>query len=679
MKPKTSRWLKNLNPEQRQAVETVEGPLLVLAGAGSGKTRVITHRVAHMMEAHAVEPGQILAMTFTNKAAAEMRQRLAAMVGAKQATGVTLSTFHSLGLRILRHEWGRGRKRSKRFTIYDTGDQLAALREVGRRIRLERSLDLDSILQRISAFKNAFIGPDAVPTPGDDPYDVAAAELYPGYMEQLEAFAAVDFDDLVCLPCALMEGSKACRKRWSDRFRYVLVDEYQDTNHAQLRMLHAIAGPHRNLCVVGDDDQSIYGWRGAEVKNILRFEKDFSGAKTVYLQRNYRSVAPVLKLANKVIAENKQRHKKKLIPVREGGAAVRVIVCSDGDSEASWVARFIADEVRKGRRRARDVAVLYRSNLLSRDLETELRVEGIPYRVLGGQAFYESKEVKDLLAYLRVCCNPGDEISLRRIINFPPRGIGIQTINTLGGWAEKNEVSFYKTLQQADEILDGSRSAGAVAGFLELIKRHRGRLNGKTLQAAGVRELVEDLRLRDTINGSKAPIKAVERRLAQLGAVVEGVASYCDRVEKPTLLDYVNRTALTSSDDEIDGDAGDVVTLSTLHGSKGLEFPLVVLIGCEEGYLPHERTLNPRQNDLNVGDIAEERRLCYVGITRAMDELVLTRCNVRMQRGRPVPRTPSRFLDGVPESLLTVEDLCREPDAGEVQSMLADLLAKLES
>jgi len=685
-----SRWLKNLNPEQREAVQTITGPLLVLAGAGSGKTRVITHRVAHMMEL-SIDPQQILGVTFTNKAAAEMRQRLTGMVG-QGASKVTLSTFHSLGLHILRAERAR-RKRSGALSVFDTGDQLSCLRELCHRIHLERSLDLGSILQRISAYKNAFVEPgDSVAS--EDPYDEAATLLYPAYQEQLQAYSAVDFDDLVCLPTRMMEQSDACRHRWSDRFRHVLVDEYQDTNAAQLRMLRAIAGPHRNLCVVGDDDQSIYGWRGAEVRNILRFAKDFPGAKTVTLGRNYRSVGSVLRLAGAVIARNPERHEKTLVAVREEGTPVRMVVTSDGDSEARWIVSHIREALAGGRRGG-DIAVLYRSNLFSRELESELRAEGIPYRVLGGTSFFESKEVKDLVAYLRICANPADEISLRRVINAPPRGIGPRTVSTLSDWSEKHQTSFYQALRQADEILGGGRSATAVAGFLELTDRYRRRLGqGSQLAPAArahgraplraperlpdvARELSDELGLEAQIRQTPGTPQAADRRVARVRGLIDGMQSYCAHAPRPSLQEYLGRIALSSNEDD-EPVGRDLVTLSSLHGAKGLEFRLVLLAGMEEGYLPHERTINPHQNDMEGGDIAEERRLLYVGITRAMDELVLTRCQERMLRGRPQPRTPTRFLDDIGPELLQLDDLTLPPDHEQMQSMLADLIARLE-
>ncbi len=673
-----SRWLEHLNPEQRQAVEQTEGPLLVLAGAGSGKTRVITHRIAHLMS-RGVAAENILAVTFTNKAAEEMRHRLAGMVGAGLAKELTMSTFHALGLSMLRAEAARKGGRGKRFVIFDTGDQLSTLREAGRRLKFDRSFDLGSILTRISAYKNAFVEPGTA-SESEDAYEQAASALYPVYQELLGAYAAVDFDDLVCAPCRMMEADPECRRRWAERYRYVLVDEYQDTNGAQLRMLRNLAGEHRNLCVVGDDDQSIYGWRGAQVRNILEFARDFKGAKTVYLMRNYRSVPAVLDLANAIIAENPDRHEKQMIATRRPGQGVKVVVTPDGDKEAAWVAEHLRKAVDKGRYRRSEMAVLYRSNLLARGLETELRVQGIPYRVVGGAAFYEGKEVKDILAYLRACHNLADEISVRRVINCPPRGIGLRTIAKLTEWADAQSAPFHQALQRAPEVLgEGDRSAAAIQGFLALLERHRAvlRRGGKQLPAA-VRRLLAEVdyagKVQTEGGGSE---KAVGRRLAQIEALLAQVERYCEREEQPSLGEYLNRTALLTSAAEEASESDDRVTLSTLHGSKGLEFRLVVLVGVEEGFLPHDRTMNPHSNDLVSGDLAEERRLFYVGLTRAMDELVLTRAAERVVRGKPQPRTPSRFLDNVPPELLASNDLTKEPEPAQLQGMLAALRAKL--
>ncbi len=670
-----SRWLKNLNKEQCEAVQTLEGPLLVLAGAGSGKTRVITHRIAHMME-HSIPGKNILGMTFTNKAAGEMRERLLAMVG-REARSVTLSTFHSLGLHILRTEAKR-KKRPQPFTIFETGDQLGVLRDITRQRQLDRGYDMGAILARISAWKNDFVEPGNTPH-SNDPYDEAAAELYPRYVELMRSYRAVDFDDLICEPARMLERDKACRERWAGLFAHVLVDEYQDTNPAQFRLLTAIAGAHRNLCVVGDDDQSIYGWRGADVRNILRFEQDFPGAKVIYLMTNYRSVGSVLDAANCVIAENADRHPKRLEPARGQGIRVRLAISSDGDHEAAWVAQTIREMYDHGRRKFSDMAILYRSNILAKDLETELRTNRVPYRVLGGTSYYDRKEVKDLVAYLKLAANPRDELSLRRVINNPPRGIGPKTVEQLSEWAEGNSKSLYQALDHAEEIIGaGERRARAVTGFKELIDRTAGGLRRKGNLNAATGKLVQELNLQEEFRKSSESDKVLERRWGFVTDFQDGVDRFCQQSDKPTLREYLGRLALLDMDTPKEAeDSGSEVTLCTLHSSKGLEFPVVFLIGLEEGLLPHDRTLNPQATDAVIGDIAEERRLCYVGMTRAMDELVLTRCKTRVVRGRLQDRAPSRFLEAVPEDSLDVDDLTLQASDDQVTSMMDDLRSKL--
>ncbi|MCK5796815.1 MAG: UvrD-helicase domain-containing protein, partial [Deltaproteobacteria bacterium] len=523
-----NRWLRKLNDNQKRAVETTKGPLLVLAGAGSGKTRVITHRIAYLLD-QGVSPKAILGVTFTNKAAEEMRERLRDMVGSSAAGKITLSTFHSLGLFILKSE-ARQAARPQRFSIFDTGDQLGVLRDLTRRLRMDRAFDLASILARISSWKNDFLEVKDLPNT-DDPYDEAARALYPLYCEQLAAYAAVDFDDLVCEPARRLADDKACRARWQARYRYLLVDEYQDTNGAQMRLLSGLVGPERNICVVGDDDQAIYGWRGADVRHILRFEHDFPGAKVIYLQENYRSVATILDLANAVIQKNPDRHDKRLIPVREQGQRVRLLVAPDGDAEAAWIGRAIKDAVSHGQRPG-DIAVLYRSNLLAKPIESELRQHGVPYRVLGGQAFYERKEVKDLLAYLRAIVFPSDELALRRILNTPPRGIGLRTVAKLAAFAETHAISFARALtQSATALSDDPRGARAVAAFVALLATQRGRFRnakGASLVRA-LHTLIDDLDLENDIRRGSTSEKGFARRWQAVEAFVRSLDVYLQR------------------------------------------------------------------------------------------------------------------------------------------------------
>jgi DNA helicase-2/ATP-dependent DNA helicase PcrA len=668
--------LQGLNQEQRQAVEAIQGPLLVLAGAGSGKTRVITHRIAHMIE-NKIEGKKILAVTFTNKAATQMRERLHRMIG-DQAKEVMLSTFHSLGLFMLREE-GTKRNNKGRFAIYDAADQQACLRQLAASLNFDRSFDLSAITARISAWKNAFIIPDKV-TKTDDPYDEAARVFYPKYEKALKGFAAVDFDDLICKPTLMMESDEACRKRWSERFAYVLVDEYQDTNAAQLRMIKAMVSDHQNLCAVGDDDQSIYGWRGAQVKNILRFERDFPGCRKIYLMRNYRSVGSVLDLANAVIAENEKRHPKSMIPHRGKGTTVQLHICEDGDEEAAWVARQILKKTQRRKYRPSQIAVLYRSNLLARSLEAELRAQNVGYRILGGKSFFDRKEVKDIMAYLRVCAYPADDISLRRIINFPARGIGSKTLTRLARWAEDNRRPLSAALPLAEKILPpGDRAVNMIWAFSDIIRQTRARLKNSAEMAETVRQLVVTIGLKEAIDKTSPSPKAFEKRMLGVTAFIQDLNNYVKKKPNPSLRDFLRRLALIEFESKSDEKAQELITLSTLHGSKGLEFSLVFLIGMEEGILPHDRVLNPQVTEAIGSDLAEERRLCYVGITRAKDELILTRAAQRQMHGKMRERAPSRFIANIPEALLQVNDQTEPLSESDARSRLADIRAALNS
>jgi DNA helicase-2/ATP-dependent DNA helicase PcrA len=665
------RWLKGLNPEQKQAVTHRGGPLLVLAGAGSGKTRVITHRIAHLLE-EGMNPAQVLALTFTNKAAAEMRERLRRMLG-KRAEPVTLSTFHSFGLSLLR-EWetergpGRGR-RVRRFVIYDTGDQLALLREILRRTRLGREFDLSALLSRISAFKNAFLPWDGVPE-SDDPYHQAAALLYPRYLEAMRAFAALDFDDLICEPVRRLESDEALRGRLHRRLRAILVDEYQDTSASQLRLLRLLAGPKTEVCAVGDDDQSIYGWRGAEVKNILRFEESFPGAHTVILSSNYRSVAPVLEVANVVIAENPDRHPKRLRAERGGGERVRLWSFPDGLAEAAGVADEVERALRQERVPASEIAVLYRSSILARAIEPQLRARSIPYRVLGGASFFDRREVKDLVAWLRLSLHPGDEISLRRALSNPPRGVGPKTLLRLEEAARREGKDMMWAVEQSVHLLEpGDRALEPLRQFREQLAELRAALKGRDL-AMAVRKASESIGIIEALEEAHSE-KAAEHRRADLEAFLQGVDDYCRTASRPDLREFLSRMALMGNDRDQAEDDGSRVTLSTLHGVKGLEFAWVILVGCEEGILPHDRTLNPQITDVGGADLAEERRLCYVGITRAKDRLILSMARQREIRGRPQPRALSRFLSRLPEGATERTEFGAPASPEKAREMLA--------
>jgi DNA helicase-2/ATP-dependent DNA helicase PcrA len=628
--------LDELNPPQREAVVTTDGPVLVLAGAGSGKTRVITYRVAHLLD-KGVAPEEILAVSFTNKAANEMRERVEKLVG-KRGRHVTLCTFHALGLQILKREKDALGMASG-FTIYDASDQLGTVREIVRRVHVDdRKFDLKAILFRISRAKNAFLSPEEYLEEIDDQeYDLMAAEIYPKYQEALRNFHAFDFDDLICETVRLFDRDAEAKKSW--QFRYVMVDEYQDTNRAQFLFLQHLV--QKNICVVGDDDQSIYGWRGAEAGHILEFERHFPGAQVVKLEENYRSTPQILNAANAVIAHNLKRHEKRLWTMRPPGSKLQHIVCEDADAEAQFAAEEI--EVLRATRgyKLRDVAVLYRSNIQSKPLEEALRAQRISYRVIGGTAFFDRKEVKDCIAYLKLALQARDEISLRRIINYPTRGIGATTIEKLAAYAKENGCSLWDACVKSPQKKE-------VTDFCDLMERGRAYLAGPSLRE-GAKRFLDETGIPDDLRGAGSPIQA-QRRMENVEGFLDSLQRFQER-EGRDLGAFLHRLTLQSKDDE--NEAGDEVTLVTLHGAKGLEFPVVFLVGLEEELLPHKRTLYPQGPDVldATVDLGEERRLMYVGITRAKELLYLTHARTRSYRSSAVDRSPSRFLDEIPPEL----------------------------
>jgi ATP-dependent DNA helicase Rep len=639
-----------LNSAQREAVEHGSGPLLVLAGAGSGKTRVVTHRIVRLIE-RGIPPQAMVALTFTNKAAAEMRQRVAGMLGsagAAAARSLTVSTFHSFGLYVL------GRERQAiggAFTIFDQGDQTSLVKQLLRLAGADRAYDAQAVIARISAAKNAFLPPDGLPQ--RDEYDEIASVLYPRYQAALRQYRAYDFDDLVCEVARLWRDHETVRARWQQRFLHLLVDEYQDTNRAQLEMLRLLCGDHQNICAVGDDDQSIYGWRGADVRNILEFEEHFAHARVVKLEHNYRSRRPILEVANAIIAKRPDaKWRKVLFTDRPGGEPVRLAVAPTPESEAAWVARQVRRLVRDEGVRPREVAVLYRSNGQSRLLEEPLREQGISHRVIGGMQFFERKEVKDVLAYVKLALNPADEISLRRVVNYPARSIGEATLEKMALHAAKRQWTLWQAIERADALDDVPTAALAGCRSLtQLVAATRAALFGeKRPPSEVVRDLCERVRLKEEIDAGAPAPGAAAKRWANIEWLFGVLARREARGETDTdgLSSFMH--ALTMGMESEAEDAGDVVTLSTLHGSKGLEFDVVFLVGCEEGYLPHARTLDVRATDTieGGGDIEEERRLIYVGVTRARQQLVLSRAKCRVLRGKAVARTPSRFLSDVP-------------------------------
>ncbi len=644
--------LSGLNPPQRLAVTTTEGPLLVLAGAGSGKTRVISHRIAWLL--HRKVPARaILAVTFTNKAAAEMKERVVRLVGSA-AQALTVCTFHAFGAEVLRehvHRLGWPR----RFAIADTSDQIAlvqrALRE--RSIDGKSNFDPRRILTAISRAKNAGRAPTAE---GDTPADgeLAAAEVFPLYQRALKAQGAVDFDDLLLHPLRLFREHPQVLGGYVRRFRYLLVDEFQDTNGAQLELVRKLAGERRNVCAVGDDDQCIYGWRGAEVRNILRFEQAFPGATEVRLEQNYRSVPAVLEAAHGVVSQLPERRAKKLWTEAVGGPRVQLVVLPGEDDEAAHVAKAIEQRLARGAR-PDDLAVLYRTNGQSRPFEEAFRARGIGYEVVGGAEFFDRREVRDVLAYLKVLANPADEVSLLRIVNVPARGIGDVTVEHLVGHARSRGLPLADVLDDPGSAPGVTPAAArAVQEFSRLIHGTRGRLRSEPLSAV-TRSLLGQIGFEAAARAGTRSAPAADRRLAGVEGILGSLEQFERRDGKRTdLVGYLNRLSLDTRAEE-DGPTPARVTLLTLHGAKGLEFRTVFLVGMEEGFLPHGGMQGEPPN------LEEERRLCYVGITRARDELILTRAASRLRRGRDVPRTPSRFLADIPAEVLEVSDTTLPP------------------
>lgn len=672
--------LSSLNPAQREAVLHTEGPLLVLAGAGSGKTRVITHRIAHLLE-RGVEPGQIVALSFTNKAADEMRERLAKMVGKKQADALVLGTFHSLGAWMMRED-PQGFGVPKRFQILDQGDVYGIIRALLREHGYhgpasKRRFDLGAIVQRISLWKNDFLSVEQVKAiKSANDYDDIAAELYDTYDDRLRKLAAVDFDDLVCRIALCLQADHECRERWRARFRYLLVDEYQDTNTAQFQMLLELLSPARNLCVVGDDDQAIYGWRGAKVANILGFDMYFRDAKVIKLEANYRSKPPITTCANAVIAHNSSRHDKQLVPHRRGGDPVKLVVTRDGPMEAKWVADKIYEMVHKERVSPGEIAVLYRSTRQARIIEQNLQEHGIPFRVLGGQPFYDKKEVKDATAYLKLLVMPSDEIAVRRALDTPAKGIGRKTIERLDGWAQEQGKRLIDAVHHVEAIEGiGGRQRQQLERFSQQIRHAQAEAHQSSV-ADALRKLLGEIRLRDNVLHDTGSGEATQNRWNSVEFLLESVGKFeqraWDKSAKPKWTDYLGNLDLKKkNEDEL---PAELVTLSTFHSAKGLEWADVFILGVEEGTLPHKRTEAPRLSDAISGDIEEERRLFYVGITRARDRLWLMRAATRVDRGRELEVLPSRFLKELPDEASGALELY---DVREVEKLTTETMEEL--
>jgi len=637
----------DLNPAQHAAVMTLSGPLLVLAGAGTGKTRVITYRIAELIRRGIVQE-RILAVTFTNKAAKEMKERAQHLLGKRQR-GVQppeISTFHALCVRVLRRHADR-LGYPKEFAIYDRSDQETLARGALRDIRVSADkLRPGDLLHLISGWKSQGIRPAGAEAAAQGDREQLAAAAYARYQTQLRACGSMDFDDLLLSTEELFDKHPEARFAEATRFDHLLIDEYQDTNGPQYRIVKALADRHRNLCVVGDDDQSIYGWRGADVSHILNFQKDWPDAKVVRLEDNYRSKAPILEAANTLIAHNSSRHSKILRPFREGGLPPRMLRMENETLEAEGVIAEIrqhmegVDESLKWR--PSDVAILFRTNEQPRAFELELRRAQIPYVLVGGMSFYDRKEVRDVLAYLRILANPADEVSLLRVINTPARGIGAGTIEVLMQVAVVEGKPLWEILPQASANGDIPHTAGdRVDAFRALIEQFRSQLaTGGSSLFDFAQEMLKTVNYRAELDRVYKTPGDIEARLNSIAEFLNSIALYEQRTEGATLQGFLEEAALAGREDQKDDDKRErrAVTLMTLHSAKGLEFPHVYLVGMEEGLMPHQRSI------VDGKSIDEERRLAYVGVTRAQDTLTLTFCKERMKWGKPRAQIPSRFL-----------------------------------
>ena len=733
-----------LNPQQREAVETIDGPLLILAGAGSGKTRVITYRIVHLIENKGVEPDAILAVTFTNKAAAEMAERVSDLLGGRTLRKPLIATFHSFCVRVLRRDieelriggaeskpGGAGYK--KDFAIYDESDQQAVVKGVMRRLGLDdKQLKPSAVLSRISWAKNHMLDPQELYLQSADPITEKIAHIFEEYRKELRKSNALDFDDLLLETVRLLKSSATVRERYQRRYQYLLIDEYQDTNRPQYELIKLLAGPDHNVCVVGDEDQSIYSWRGADIRNILEFEKDFPEARIIRLEQNYRSTQAILEAASAVVSNNLKRKGKTLWTARQGGNKIGYYEAPDGENESLFAADYISRYLKKMKEEGQDdvrVAVLYRLNSQSRLIEEAMRRYQLPYQVVGGFSFYERAEIKDMISYLKLINNPQDSIALLRVINTPARGIGKSTVETLERLSLETGMSLWSAVNEAiDRRLLPQRACAALKGFKELIEDARAMLLGtfaervsETAQnnrgdAEARREpevevddadvsfeparlgenisfdfganeepeqeeiaadegaeggMVENSANTEAVEGFRTPggvatipeilkflidrtgyIKQLEEentpdslaRIDNLRELVNAAMDSRDRGE--TLAEFLDHAALVSDVDTYDPRG--TVTLMTLHSAKGLEFGLVFLVGMEEGLFPHSRAFN------DPDQMEEERRLCYVGMTRAMDHLVLSNARYRRRYGTDMPdaTVPSRFLEEVPPQLL---------------------------
>ena len=639
--------LSHLNHQQRQAVTSTKGPILVLAGAGSGKTRVIIQRISWLIQVEQVLPAEILAVTFTNKAAREMQERLKDELRGRQK-GVQLSTFHSLGVQLLREHIDQLGYRSN-FVIYDTQDQQSVIKGIMEDHDLEDSglIDAKGVHYEIGQAKNRGLGPDHFLQQRDSTRKTQVGQVFTEYQRVLKGCNAIDFDDILLLTLKLFEEYSEAMDPLRERYHYLMVDEYQDTNRVQYQLMCHLCQRHRNLCVVGDDDQSIYGWRGADIRNILDFERDFPEAKIIRLEQNYRSTPTILKAANQVISQNPQRMPKELWSQKPTGVPLEWIEGKDEAEELELVARQIKIQVLRHGRSHSDYAILFRSNFQSRLIEETLRDSGIPYQIIGSTSFYERKEVKDALAYLRVIHNHSDEVSLHRIINYPRRGIGKTSLIQANYYCQLLRKPLFEICKQARQHSRiPTEAAMSMESFAHMILRYQQRFQQETLGEV-LRDLLADVGLIYDLETQKIDPKTKEKRVGFVMELMRGLDRFVEQNPEKHLRDYLERVMLFTQNDREEELVSNQVTLMTLHSAKGLEFPFVFLVGMAEGVFPNQRSLDESGEE-------EERRLCYVGITRAREELTMSMARRRKRYREEVSQTMSRFLSDIDSSLFKV-------------------------
>ena len=660
----TDNLLRSLNDVQREAVQHTNGPLLILSGAGSGKTRVITHRIAYLVKHHRISPFRILAVTFTNKAAKEMKQRLDTLVEGSVSQDLWVATFHATCARILRRDIERlgtgaasksisqskDRAYTRDFTIFDTGEQATLVKDVLRRLNYsDKQYNPRALLSHISRAKNESISPQTYEQIADGYFERIVAEVYGLYQDTLRLNNALDFDDLLLFTVELLDKNPEIRQYYQSKFEYILVDEYQDTNRCQYELVRLLTGGKQNICVVGDDDQSIYAFRGADIRNILDFEKDYPNTRVLRLEQNYRSTQNILDAAWGVVHNNRDRKAKKLWTDNDIGELLTCYEAMDENDEAGYVGTKIGEWHAEGVD-YKDFAVFYRTNAQSRIFEEAFRTANIPYQIVGGVGFYDRMEVKDLLAYLRVMCNPSDSMSLRRIINVPSRGIGSTTLQRLIDFAVKEDITLFDAVQRVDEISTINR--GLQAKVRRFAKIFDG-FDASVMPADALDYVLKEtgyLKNLETQNTIEA-----QNRVENIEELINAVIEYEHNITEPSLSDYLENVALIADIDTMETDSTDMVTLMTLHSAKGLEFPFVFIVGMEEGYLPHGRSLDTQ------AELEEERRLCYVGITRTMEQLYLSHASSRRTFREREYRTPSRFISEIPEHLIKHVDRYRSP------------------